>query len=451
VDAERELRSATLLALAVERSGELESFEGMARSIDFLVADADNLTIGQLLSAVRAVGVQEPSALEQSAHVLALQQELARSAHRQIRSQVLVPSPDAKAEAPPPALFQLFGQRFLLDSFLLSRVVYDSIWFKGEKIERLMPSGLDVMAALGNDEATRLLRPQLEHFKYSSNLLAARRAVAGIPAEQLEQSVAGLWLDALRKLDDVPVRGQFPEVMKRTPFMRKQLQTQLASWAELRHDTALYAKQSYTAGYLCQYPEAYVEPYPELFARLALLTEYAQRRLGARSRYASFFDNFSKTMRALEDLSRKELEAKPFTAEESAFLQKTIDRSGAGCGPPRYDGWYTRLIYGGQPQSWQPIVSDVHTDPTNEQVLQAGVGDVNFIVLAVDNQRDRAVYVGPVYSYYELTRAMLDRLTDEQWRRAIEQQTLPARPEWWTSVFPAKALRRELPSATHQR
>jgi hypothetical protein len=392
--------------------------------------------------------------LEASENVLALERAVARSAQQQIRSQVLVPSREATVEAPPPAVFQLFGQRFLLDAFLLSRVVYDSIWFKGEKIERLMPSGLDVMAALGNDEAARLLRPELERFKYSSNLLAARRAVAGIPAEQLEQSVAGLWLDALRKLDDVPARGEFPEAMKRTPYMRKQLQTQLASWAELRHDTALYGKQSYTAGYLCQYPEGYVEPYPELFARLALLTEHAEQLLGARSArssYASFFGNFSKTMRALEDLARKELEAKPFTAEESAFLQKTIDRSGAGCGPPRYDGWYTRLIYGGEAQSWRPVVSDVHTEPTSGQVLQAAVGDVSFLVLAVDNQRDRAVYVGPVYSYYELTRSMSDRMTDEQWRSAIEQQALPPRPEWWTSAFPAKAQRRVLPSATHHR
>jgi len=35
----------------------------------------------------------------------------------------------------------------------------------------------------------------------------------------------------------------------------KTLNTQLASWTELRHDTVLYAKQPYTASVLCSYPD----------------------------------------------------------------------------------------------------------------------------------------------------------------------------------------------------
>lgn len=449
-DAERELRSATLLALAVEHSGELSALDAMTQTIDFLVGGSDNLTIKQLLKAWRDAGSQDPDTLEQTGNVVLLQQKLAEQAHQQIRSQVLVPPDNAEKEAKTPELFQLFGQRFLLDSFVLSRVVYDSIWFKGKRVERLMPTGLDVMAAFGNDEAARLLRPELERFNYSSNLLAARRTVEDIPAEQFEQNVASLWLDSLRKLHDVPARGNFPEAMKRTPFLRKQLQTQLASWAELRHDTVLYGKQSYTAGILCQYPEAYVEPYPEFFARLGLLAARARQRLsalGGNADMALFFANFSRTMQYLEILARKELEAKPFTAEESGFLKKTIDERGVGCGPPTYDGWYTRLIYGGDPQQWKPTVTDVHTDPTTGSVLQEGVGDANFMVIAIDNQKDRAVYVGPVYSYYEFTHEASDRLTDEQWRDAISKNTLPARPAWWTSAFPAKARKRELAAA----
>jgi len=449
-DAERELRSAALLASVVEQSGELGRFEAMGHTVDFLVGSSDNLTIKQLLKALREAGVRDPSALEQTGSVVALQQKLALAGRQQIRSQVLTPPQNAEQAAVPPSLFQLFGQRFLLDSFALSRLVYDSIWFKGEKVERVMPTGLDVMAALGSDEATRLLRPELESFHYSSNLLAVRRTIDDLAPAELEQNVASLWLDSLRKLDDVPAQGHFPEVMRRTPFLRKQLQTQLASWAELRHDTVLYAKQSYTAGILCEYPEGYVEPYPEFFARLALLTERAGQRLAALntntngSGYAKFLANFSTTMKYLEVLARKELEAKPFTVPERAYLKKTIDERGGGCGGPSYDGWYARLFYGGSPEHWEPTVTDVHTDPTSERVLQEGVGDANFIVLAVDNQKDRAVYVGPVYSYYEFTHEASDRLTDEQWQALIERQALPARPAWWTSAFPAKAQQRTL-------
>jgi hypothetical protein len=425
----------------------------MGQTVDFLVGISDNLTIKQLLNALREAGVRDASALEQTGSVVALQQKVAQAGRQQIRSQLLIPPDDAEKEVPPPSLFQLFGQRFLLDSFVLSRLVYDSIRFKGEKVRRLMPTGLDVMAALGNDEATRLLRPELERFHYSSNLLAVRRTVDDLAPAEFEQNVASLWLDSLRKLDDVPVQGHFPEVMRRTPFLRKQLQTQLASWAELRHDTVLYAKQSYTAGILCEYPEGYVEPYPEFFARLALLTERAGQRLAAMntntngSGYAKFFANFSTTMKYLEVLARKELEAKPFTLAERAYLKKTIDERGGGCGGPSYDGWYVRLFYGGSAELWKPTVSDVHTDPTTAQVLQEGVGDANFMVLAVDNQKDRAVYVGPVYSYYEFTHDASDRLTDEQWQALIERQALPERPAWWRSAFPAKAQQRTLADA----
>lgn len=452
-DDERELRSAALLALTVEQSGEQARFEAMGRAIDFMVGSSDNLTVSQLLGALRAAGIHDPSALEQTGSVVAVQEKVAHAGQQQIRGQTLVPPEIAEAEAQPPSLFQLLGQRFMIDSYALSRLVYDSIEFKGNKQERQMPMGLDVMAAFGNDEATRLLRPELQRFNYSSNLLAVRRTLDDQRPEEIEQSVAGLWLDSLRKLDDVPSKGHFPEAMKRTPFARKQLQTQLASWAELRHDTVLYAKESYSAGIMCEYPEGYVEPYPELFARLAQLSSLAKQRfvaMGLTQAYADFFGSFSDTMRYLEILARKELEAKPFSAEESGFLKKTIDARGFGCGPPTYDGWYVRLFYGGEAQLWKPSVSDVHTDPTSGTVLQAGVGDVNFMLLAVDNQKDHAVYVGPVYSYYEFTRSASDRMTDEEWSAAISAGAVPARPAWWAAAFPSKPSRRTLRGAQVQ-
>ena len=55
------------------------------------------------------------------------------------------------------------------------------------------------------------------------------------------------------------------------------LNTQLGSWAELRHDTLLYAKQSYTGIPACEYPDVYVEPYPELFAAIVKYAEQGAR------------------------------------------------------------------------------------------------------------------------------------------------------------------------------
>ncbi len=97
---------------------------------------------------------------------------------------------------------------------------------------------------------------------------------------------------------------------------------------------------------------------------------------------------------------------------------------------PRYDGWYCELLYNQDRPKWSPNIVDVHTDPKHHAALHVGVGDINLAVIAIDNQRDVAAYVGPVYSYYEFTHAAENRLDDETWEQLIYQDALPARPAW---------------------
>ena len=54
---------------------------------------------------------------------------------------------------------------------------------------------------------------------------------------------------------------------------------------------------------------------------------------------------------------------------------------------------YAGLIYGGDPAKLSPTISDVHTDPNAGKVLEEGVGDATFLVVAVDNKADRALYM----------------------------------------------------------
>jgi hypothetical protein len=89
------------------------------------------------------------------------------------------------------------------------------------------------------------------------------------------------------------------------------------------------------------------------------------------------------------------------------------------------------------------VVSDVHTNPIDREVLQEGVGDVNFLVVAVDNGGDSIAYVGPVYSYYEFWSPAGERLTDDAWRKRIEGGNLPSRPAF-TQAFVTEAHPREL-------
>lgn len=463
----REQLGALLLALLIRDSGQQPKLQVLSDAVDFLVGRSDDVNPALVSAGLDAAGVSSMAALKDGAKVeQALAHVAARSlATQQIRSQVLL-APRARPAQAPPQVFQLFGQRFSLDSFVLSRVVYDSIEFQGAKPERMLPTGLDVMAALGNDEAVRILTPELERHHYAANLLALRRSIEAEPPQRWQQDVYTQWLDALRTLDDAaPSETLFPQVMRRTAWRRKQLQTQLASWAELRHDTILYAKQSYTSVPSCGYPTGYVEPYPELYARLGRLAREAARGQAALGKalgwpgeqQQAFFENFASVMQQLELLSRKELRGEPFADSEHAFLERAITRKGHGSGLPSYDGWYADLIYRPDyqskfgeyekfgPSAWKPTIADVHSSAGSDReparVLEVGVGDVELLVVAIDNGADIGAYVGPVYTYYELDVPPQERMTDEQWQARIQADRLPPRPSF-LDLIRAKPLRR---------
>jgi hypothetical protein len=453
IDPERERADAALAVLLLQRSGELEHLAGVSRIIDFMVGRADNVTIDQVGAALAAAKIRQADQLAEPQALSRFDAALGARPPgvQQIRGQVLGTDPRSRVPTPLPLSFQIFGQRFVLDSFVLSRVVFDSIVFDRRKQERMLPSGLDVMAALGNDTAVRLLAPELEKYKYSSNLLAARRVVDAMSPDDWNRTAYNQWLSALRTLDDAPeTAAQFPVSLKGEAWRRKQLRTALASWAELRHDTILYAKQSYSST-ACEYPAGYVEPYPAFFRRVRELTATLSTRLGSiaepkgkdpksgsrgaintfptlRERLQTFFAGFASTMERLERLATLELAAQPFSADDEAFLKKTIDRRGGGSGPPRYDGWYPGLIFGERPELWEPVVADVHTDPNGPRVLHEAVGNVEFLVVAIDNGPHRAAYVGPSYSYFEFTRGA--RMTDEEWQDQVSKGTAPPPPNF---------------------
>lgn len=461
-DTERERRSAALLSLLMARSGTLDSFEAMGHMIDFMVGSADTVSVASMIRALARAQVTSPEQLASSATLEAVMAALAAevSMAQQIRSEVVLSERGKGPEAPLPERFQLFGQRFVLDSYVLSKVVFDSIVFKGIQQERMMPSGLDVMAAFGNDEAVKILRPELDRFNYSANLLSARRLVESRSESDWAESAYAMWLDALRRVDDASTGPNFPSAMKSPAWSRKQLSTALASWAELRHDTLLYAKQSYTGFPLCEYPDGYVEPYPAFYRRVGELmtvlgkqlsafkpTEDDPQQLASLNRMCEYFlrtlQSFASVMSQLETLADKELRAQPFTEEERDFLKKTIDERGGGSGPPTYTGWYPLLITGRTPVEYAPTIADVHTDPDSGAVLEEGTGPVNYVVVAVDNQQHRTVYVGPVSSYYEFTAPASARMTDEEWMGKLAADPKPEAPGW-TRAFRPPAVNRTL-------
>jgi hypothetical protein len=450
-DPDRQLRDAALLTALLVDSGQVDRLTQVDRLVKFFVGESDDNGPAGMAAALVAAGVRAPRDLAAPGALDRVRAALAAAKpHGQrIRSQIIPNDPRTGRAAPLPEVFQLFGQRFVIDSFVLSNVVFDSVPAPAPLPPRVMPTGLDVLAALGNDEAVALLEPDITRYHYASELLAARRYVERQPAARWDASIYNVWLSALATLDDRPDARGFPEAMRGRAWQTKQLTTQLASWAELRHDTILYAKQSYTGHIMCEYPAGYVEPYPAFFSRVARFAELASSQLADQRKIlpdlAAFLGRFAELTTRLGKLAQKELDGRPFTDDERGFVKDIISVSwhGGGCGGrrPTYTGWYRELIYRGMPDVWEPVIADVHTDPNSQKVLEVGTGDAKLAVVAVDNGADRAVYVGPVASFYEFTSP--ERLTDQEWWKQIWNGEAPARPAW-TSAFQAPRAHRTI-------
>jgi hypothetical protein len=148
----------------------------------------------------------------------------------------------------------------------------------------------------------------------------------------LQQSLYTLWLAALRTLSPSsetanPKAAGLPSIAGTDLWGKRLLNTQLASWAELRHDTLLYAKQSYTSSSLCECPDAYVEPYPQFFDAIARFADRGQTLLGSLSvtqdsRVKAYFEQLSQSAQVLRAMAENERTGTPHSAEQMAFINQ---------------------------------------------------------------------------------------------------------------------------------
>ncbi|WP_437524249.1 DUF3160 domain-containing protein [Sorangium sp. So ce726] len=355
-----------------------------------------------------------------------------------------------KGTMPLSSSFALLGQRYVVDSHVFSNVVYDRV--KGGSVKRMMPSPLDVgFAALGNDQAGLLLGPELGQFPYAPDLHMMRVLVDAHPGDFWSKNLYNHWLGALRELSPAKALADttgLPAVAKTEAWGRRLLNTQLASWAELRHDTLLYAKQSYTSGATCEFPDAYVDPYPAFFARIAELAEQGSRAVEAldlsgapslpgappssllEQRVPAYFAKLQSVARTLGEMAENERAGVPLTAEHLDFINQAV-RIQRGCGSDEGAvGWYAELFFDVfQTVAEDPTIADVHTQPTDEsgapvgRVLHVGTGRPRLMVVTADPCGTPRAFVGLASSYFEKITEGFERMTDEEWAGELHQTT----------------------------
>lgn len=351
----------------------------------------------------------------------------------------------------------LLGQRFSIDSYVMSNLVYDRLFVDNEPVMRRFPATMDVIYVLGNDYALTHLRSELEEHEYGASLYSLRVAVDRLPSGFWQEPVYNQWLGLLRTLNQRPQSTYLPLAMHTQAWADKILSTQLTSWAQLRHDNILYAKQSYTMdGVVCEYPAGYVEPYPKFYRavhqfaadnyeRIARL-DSGQDDSEALGSALTYFRNVMEVMEQLETLASKELEGRSFTAEEEAFLKsivryqlREVDRVCAIVTEEYWDGWYPTLFY--RDETNPAVVADVHTNPTTDEthplyppgVLHVASGPVVPIIMIVNTDEGTTMYVGPAMTYFVKDGFPFIRLNDKEWQERLNTLPYPTPPAWTTS------------------
>ncbi|MDI1436060.1 DUF3160 domain-containing protein [Polyangium sorediatum] len=421
-------------------------------AIRSFVGESDYMTLPQLDKLLVDLGVADAAGLAGLDDAKIAQTVLQKGYGTQRISSHIMINGLGQGTLPLSSSFALFGQRYVVDSHVFSNVVYDRVQ-KGA-VKRMMPNPLDVgFAALGNDQAGQLLLPELEQFKYAPDLHMMRVLVDAHPESFWNDNLYNRWLVSLRELSpNKTLEGDtagLPGVAKTEAWGRRLMNTQFASWAELRHDTLLYAKQSYTGGASCQFPDAFVDPYPGFYARIAELAEHGSAMVGTldlsssaylAQRLPEYFATLRDIAQKLGEMTKNEREGIPLTQEHLDFINQAV-KVQMGCGDPEgATGWYANLFFDNfQSVQEDPTIADVHTQPTDEvgnpvgRVLHVGTGLPRLMVVTADPCGTPRAFVGLASSYFEKITSNFERMTDEEWAQGLQGAT-PADVPWMTDL-----------------
>ncbi len=439
---EDETKSAVLITLALAEGDNGQKWDRIYQPTCFFVGKSDDLSF-----------LQYQELLEEIYHDGAELEEIASGGDKWEAFM------DAAADLEPPLInsvpimeeeiqpdrqreimgFRLMGQRFTLDASIFQRLVYREVKENSADERRMLPRALDIPAAMGSEEAYAILEAEGEtdYKGYPENMNKLREYIAGLDKENWIQNLYWGWLYTLESLLGEKGEG-YPSFMHGKAWTRKNLNTYLSSWTELKHDTILYAKQVYAemGGGMDRVDDrGYVEPNPHLYARLAALVKMTREGLSSRNLLEQTdresLERLEQLALSLKTISEKQLSDIPLTDEEYDLI-----RSYGGqlehfwLEALRDKGVDHRSAIAENPAA---LVTDVATN-VEGYVMQEATGHIFDIYAVVPVDGSLRIARGGVYSHYEFPWLMEDRLTDKKWQERLDSEEAPS-PAQWTEIF----------------
>jgi len=314
------------------------------------------------------------------------------------------------------------GQRYIFDSELFQNLVYnkvleyqksgqDAFTFAGGI--RHLPRGLDLMYALGSTNAYLIMESEgdVQYKNYKENVKRMKEVYSSIDKSgSFYNRMLGQYENVIKS-----EKESVPTFMLDSKWVTKELNTMLSSWASLRHDVILYAKQSYTVKVTSAMPGKEVkaekhfitEPYSGLYRKMKEDVEFIESKLAAKTGdniYNDINSSFSSLISIYIDASAAMQKGGYYS--DYTTVQDVINKM---------DYSLKKLLKNKvEKEDNTMFVADVHTDVNSNMVLEEASGPLAVIEVIFKNK----LYTGGALTYFEFKHPMNDRLTDEKWRES---------------------------------
>lgn len=439
-DKEHQMQRAALIAETLNKNSQVKaSYDRVFEPITFLMGTPDNITIVQLYELMQAQQVTAEKLKIGSSALKKLCSEVDRLGDEQTRIR-------PPFERTSHNKINFMPQRYQPDAEVLLHMVD----YENKPTLRGEPTGLDVMAAMGVTAAERILINELKQDRqwnqYAPTLEKMKKRMGEI---DWKASVATTWMDALAEMNKGD--GRYPYFMNSQQWDKKNLNAMLASWAELKHDAILYAKQPMGAecgggGLPEPVTKGYVEPNVNFWKKAIELLDKTDNVLVKHDlqteKSAQLSGRLREELLFLLGVSEKELSGTTLSDEEydqisciGATFENISLEILSSEGNELYR-WYD--VQGADKKI--AVVADVYTanaDNNPEKgVLYEAVGPAYEIYVVVEIEGYLYLTRGAVFSYREFKRPMDElRMTDEEWQEKLEEYPSTGIPAWMREII----------------
>ena len=437
LDEEISLRRAIVMANALNNEKNAQKdYDQLNVLLNYLMGSADNLSIPQVQAEIKKIGKPLGELLSDANAIATIKKNLDEIGEKQTRIR-------PKFEMTSHNKVCLMPQRYQPDAEVLQEMVdYDN-----DPTKRATPKGLDFFAAMGVSPAEQILIEEGQQWKDFKPMLTKMKT--RMQEINWDETIATQWMNALKVVSDKA--DNQPYFMGTPEWDKKNLNAMLASWAELKHDAILYAKQPFGA-------ECGGGGLPD-----PVVMGYVEPNVGFWKKAIELLDNTSKLLKEQGMLTEKVDDATTRIREEAEFLLRTSEKELRGetlaeeeydqikCMGATFENISLDLLR--QPNQslmgWDDVqgadkkvalIADVYTanakNNPDKSVLFEGVGLADEIYVIVEIEGCLYIARGAVLSYREFTQPMdLQRLTDEEWQKQLEQEPRKGVPDWMKSIL----------------